>query len=441
MSAASMAPTETRLRFGAFEVDFSEWQLRKLGVRIKLQRKPFQILRVLLERRGELVTRTQLAQLLWPDLHVEYERSLNTAINCLRQSLSDTAKSCRYIETCPGLGYRFIGAVEVLEVRPEVHKPAPQSASAAETDYRKGRFFYDKMTADNLARAKAYFESAVNADPRFALAHAGLGDIQCLLARWSVLPGVSTGQQARYHAQCALAADPQSADAHVALANAKWLQREPWSIVEVEYRRAIAIDGDCVAARLWYASLLSAAARHEEAAQQLERAQRSEPLSLLLNHQVAWSLYTRRAYRPVLEQSWDTLMLDPGFAPAQYTLGLAYEQLGMLDDAITEFGNARRCSGEHPAMIASQAHALSKAGCTQEAEIASAQLEGSAKGSYCSPYWMAIAAVGRGDHESALAGIDEAGSAGDCLLDWLAVEPRFDPLRQSPRFQKWLRLV
>src|SRR5947209_3771031 len=78
-----------RFRFENFEVNFSEWELRKHGVRIRLQRKPFQILRILLERAGELVTRHELAAQLWPGLHVDFERSLNTAVNCLRQALGD----------------------------------------------------------------------------------------------------------------------------------------------------------------------------------------------------------------------------------------------------------------------------------------------------------------------------------------------------------------
>jgi DNA-binding winged helix-turn-helix (wHTH) protein len=439
MNVASATTAETRLRFGAFEVDFNEWQLRSSGVPIKLQRKPFQILRVLLERRGELVTRAELARLLWPDLHVEYERSLNTAVNCLRQALNDTARSCRYIETRPGLGYRFIAAVEILEARREVNKPARHRDSVAESDYRKARFFYDKMTPDSLARARAYFDAAVRADPQFAPAYAGLADIQYLLARWSILPSAQAGEQALLHAQRALAADARSAEAHVAMANAQSLLRQPWSLLETEYRSALEIDDNCVAAHLWYASLLSAAGRHEEAAQQLAITQSTESLSLLLNYQIAWSLYTRRSYRPALEQSWNTLMLDPGFAPAQYTLGLAYEQIGMLDDAITEFQNARRCSSDHPATIAGLAHAYAKAGLASEAASTAAELEKLA--TYCSPYWIAIAAVGRDDHESALAAIEEAGRSKDCLVDWLGVEPRFDPLRQSPRFQKWLRLV
>ena len=86
--------------------------MRKHGIRVKLQRKPFQILEYLVLRRGQLVLRTELAQLLWPGMHVSFDRSLNTAVNALRRALGDTSRNARYIETRTGLGYLFLVPVE-----------------------------------------------------------------------------------------------------------------------------------------------------------------------------------------------------------------------------------------------------------------------------------------------------------------------------------------
>ena len=105
----------SKLRFGPFEVDLENRELRKHGIRIKLQRKPFQILEYLLQRPGQLVLRTDLAQLLWPGMHVSFDRSLNTAVNALRRALGDTSRNARFIETRTGLGYLFLAPVE--EVR------------------------------------------------------------------------------------------------------------------------------------------------------------------------------------------------------------------------------------------------------------------------------------------------------------------------------------
>jgi len=103
-----------KLRFGPFEVDLENRELRKHGIRVKLQRKPFQILEVLLQRRGELVMRNDIAQLLWPGTRVSFDHSLNTAVNALRRALSDTSRHARFIETRTGLGYRFLASVEEM---------------------------------------------------------------------------------------------------------------------------------------------------------------------------------------------------------------------------------------------------------------------------------------------------------------------------------------
>jgi len=110
------------LRFGAFEVDVTSRELRKHGVRISLEGKPFEILVALLENPGRVVTRKVLRQKLWPDSHVRFEQSLNTAVNKLRGSLGDSPATPRYVETLPRLGYRFIAPVEKL------HKPREANA-------------------------------------------------------------------------------------------------------------------------------------------------------------------------------------------------------------------------------------------------------------------------------------------------------------------------
>src|SRR5215471_8929525 len=100
------------VRFGVFELDERTGELRKQGVRQKLQGKPFQVLQALLESPGEVVTREELRQRLWPsDVFVDFERGLNTATNRLRIALGDSAENPRYIETLARAGYRFIAPV------------------------------------------------------------------------------------------------------------------------------------------------------------------------------------------------------------------------------------------------------------------------------------------------------------------------------------------
>jgi DNA-binding winged helix-turn-helix (wHTH) protein len=99
------------LRFGAFEVNLQSRQLRKYGMRIRLERKPFLILEMLIESAGLVVNRKALRERLWPDTHVAFEHGLNTAMNKLRDLLGDSAENPRFVETVPHLGYRFIAPV------------------------------------------------------------------------------------------------------------------------------------------------------------------------------------------------------------------------------------------------------------------------------------------------------------------------------------------
>src|SRR5579864_3510397 len=124
----------SRIRFGAFEVDLRSGELRKHGLKVKLQVQPFQILALLLERPGEVVTREELQARLWPaDTFVDFDVGLNTAIKRLRDALGDTAESPRYIETLPRRGYRFVAPVEKQDSHP---LSTPQNAGQASTNER-----------------------------------------------------------------------------------------------------------------------------------------------------------------------------------------------------------------------------------------------------------------------------------------------------------------
>ena len=104
--------TKDPLRFGVFEIDPSSRELRKHGVRIKLQDQPFAVLLILLEKPGEIVTREELQQRLWPaDTFVEFDKGIYNALKRLREALGDSAENPRYVETLPRRGYRFIAPI------------------------------------------------------------------------------------------------------------------------------------------------------------------------------------------------------------------------------------------------------------------------------------------------------------------------------------------
>jgi DNA-binding winged helix-turn-helix (wHTH) protein/Flp pilus assembly protein TadD len=433
----------SRLRFGIFDLDVRNRELRRRGLRVRLQQKPFQILYLLLAQAGEFVTRGELAQHLWPDLHVNFDRSLNTAINSLRRALGDSPENPRFIETRAGLGYRFIAPVEPIDAGSSATTSATNVVTRtgnqdAYHDYLKGRYFQNKMTEDDLRKSVAYFEAALAAEPDCALAYAGLADTYGLLAFLGILPAKEANGRAREFILAALGIDGQLAEAHATLATLKKLYEWDWEGAEAAYRKALVLKPNYADGRRMYAALLSTLERHSEAIQEIRSAQQLDPLSLVISAEAAWDLYMARDYQGAMEQAWRTLAMEPRFAPAQHALGLAHQQMGMLDDAIVEFQNARVCSSNHPATIAALGHAYAISGNRPQAEEMLHHLERLSEKRRVSSYWLALAYAGLGETHKAVTWLENARDDRDVWLVWLGVEPRFDQLRSEGRFDHLL---
>jgi tetratricopeptide (TPR) repeat protein len=401
---------------------------------------------------------------------VNFERSLNTAVNSLRRILLDSPQNPRFIETRAGLGYRFIASVEVVEPEPSPAGGARAigdvadsilavmerrmasaahantraaarglSTSRAHEDYLRGRYFYNQMSEDALRKSFALFHSAIQADPGYAPAHAGLADAYILYALIGLTAPGDALRLASESAARALRLDRNLAEAHASAAGVRKFRDWDWRGAEAAYRTSIDLDAGCVSARRGYAALLTASRRFEEALDQMRSARALDPLSLVTNTELAWSLYVGGDSHAAIEQSWSALAIDPKFAPAQLTLALAYEQLGDYDEAIIEFKNAATCSDRHPAALAGLVHALAGSGRTDEAGAVFSELEDWAARRHVPPYWQALAsdALGRGDRAFEL--LEKGLRERDVWMVWLAVDPRFERLRRRPGFKELTR--
>jgi DNA-binding winged helix-turn-helix (wHTH) protein len=437
--------TSPKLRFGPFEVDLENRELRKHGTRVKLQRKPFQILEFLLQRPGQLVMRHDLAQLLWPGMHVSFDRSLNTAVNALRRALGDTSRNARYIETRTGLGYIFLGSVEELSSPAGARGAGMQlvRAAAANTeapqDCLMGRYFCHKLTEEDLHKGVAHFNAALAQDPNCAFAYAGLADAYCLSALLNMAPPGEIYPRAKEMAHNALRARQDLGDAHASLATVKRLFEWDWAGAEAEYLTALVLSSNAAMVHQQYGTHLAAMGKAEEALRELRRSEELDPLSPMVNVAVAWGLYVARDFQGASEQCWKVLAMEPKFGAAQYTLGLAYAQMGLTEDGIVELRNARTCAGDQPAVLAALAHAYACAGESGEAAGILGELEDLSRRRYVSPYWLGLVYVGLGARGRALELLERAYAERDVWLTWLTVEPRFDALRTEPRFQELQR--
>src|SRR4249919_1194673 len=175
-------------RFGTFEIDLRARELRKGGIRIRLQDQPFEILAMMLDRPGEVVTRDELRQRLWPEgTFVDFEHSLNAAIKRLRAALGDDADKPMFIETVPRRGYRFIGSV------PTQNGSAAPSAAATSPRVRLVVLPFSNLSDDS---SQEYFSDGLTEELIAQLGPLCRGQVG-IIARWSSMFFKGSLQRAR----------------------------------------------------------------------------------------------------------------------------------------------------------------------------------------------------------------------------------------------------
>ena len=623
---------DVRLSFGVFEVDLRAGELRKRGLRVRLQQQPFQVLAILLERRGEVVSREELQQALWPaNTFVDFDHGLNKAINKIREALGDSAEAPRFIETVAKRGYRFLADVRVADGRlvepapgpaadrpvtpatpaprrapfsarmraiaalcavvllgalalsrfhvstssappirslavlpleslstdasqdyfadgmtdelishlgqisalrvisrtsmmgyKHTHKQVPEIARelavdaiiegtvlrsgdrvritaqlidgatdrhlwsdsyegeirntltlqndvaraiadqirvnlnpreqaalsggavlnpAAYESYLKGRFFWNKRTANGLTTALAYFQQAIEEDPAYARAYSGLADTYALLGDWqySVMSPKEALPKAKAAAMKAVELDASLGEAHTSLAFC--LDGFDWDFQAAgkEFQRAIELTPGYATGHHWYAWHLALGRRYDEALVEMRKAQNLDPLSLVISADLAELLALAHAYDESIIQSLKTLELDPAFGLAHNHLGEAYLEQHQNQQAIVELQKAVSLSGGGATCIANLARAYAASGRTRDAVDLLNDLKGrsSPLHSYASEIAVIYAALG--EARQAMDWLERG--AAERFNPGVLLRPGLDPLRSEPRFVDLMRRV
>ena len=619
------------LRFGVFEVDFQAGEVRKAGLRIKLQEQPFQVLAMLLERRGEVVTREELHQRLWPgDAFGDFDHGLNTAVKKLRQALGDESDNPRFIETLPRRGYRFIAAIvpadgasspdrppspapaiaqptptrslpwplpakvaactgilvavvfviwmlagrglrapsasplsiQSLAVLPlenlsgdpaqdyfadgmtdelitdlgqisslrvisrtsimgfkGVRKPLTQIARELNVDavvegtvVRSGdhvritaqliyaptdrhlwaqsyegdlrdvlglqnqvagaiarqiriqltprqqavlknarvvnpeayddylKAFSPRRTIDGLQTSIAYFQQAIEKQPDYAEAHAGMGDAYMRLGHMVALPPEEAFPRAKSQALQALELDDTLAEAHAVLATVKFLYDWDFPGAEKEFLRAIELNPNSIDAHALYADFLNAMGRPDEAIAERRRNQGIDPLSLEAVGGQAAELYWARRYDEVIEVTRKVLAVDPNLWSGRLYLGLALAQKHQFPEAIAELQKAVEVTNA-TTWIAFVADAKALSGDKAGARKILSDLQELSKRTYVSPWWMAIIYSDLGDKDKAFFWLEKCYQRREHDLAFSKVWPMFNSLHSDPRYQDLMRRV
>jgi TolB-like protein/DNA-binding winged helix-turn-helix (wHTH) protein len=641
--------SQVKARFGSFEMDLRAGELRKHGVRIRLQTQPFQILGMLLERPGEVVTREELRQALWPgDTFVDFDHGLNNAINRLRETLGDSAEGSRFVETLPRRGYRFIGAVEsvpspspqdlaaqvedsstapptplsdkvatlpvesskaslrarlwiaagagtaallalfvglntgglrqrllrasaagriqsiavlplenlsgdpsqeyfadgmtealitdlgkigelrvisrtsamhykgtrktlpeiarelnvdavvegavlrsgdrvritaqlvqaasdrhlwaesyerdlrdVLALQDEVArdianeikiKLTPQEqarlASGRPVDpeaheaYLRGRYEWNKWTEEDLKKSVEYFERAIQKDPAYAQAWAGLSDTYQFLSLRDSWPAEVAMPKAKAAALKAVDLDETLSDAHVALSGVLWPHERSWSAAENELLRAIALNPNNAWAHQAYGYQLSSVARFDEAIAEMKRSLELDPLAPNKQHSLAATLYRAGRYDEALQHFREVPDPDANSERRHRFIAAIYERKGMQKEAIAEWLTALRFSGQKELAeqverkYVSSGYSKAKKTCLW-GDIKEKQ-EKRARNGFGQAGWIAVDYALLGEKNKAFEWLDKGFREGSIAWD-LKVSDHYELLRSDPRFQDFLR--
>jgi serine/threonine protein kinase/tetratricopeptide (TPR) repeat protein len=307
--------------------------------------------------------------------------------------------------------------------------------------YLKGRHHWNRWTEEGFYKAIEHFQQAVESDPSYALAYAGLADCYVLLGWNSYLPPKDAFPKGKAAARAALQLDPDLAEAHTPLAALLWLDDWQWEKAQGEFKRSLELSPNYPTANHWYAEYVMTMGRHEEAMVRIKKSQDLDPLSLIISVAVGWALYFARRYDEAIEQLLRTVDLDPNYPVTYWILGALLRKTGRYDLAITEGEKGVRLSGGSPLMRAALAHTLGAAGRTKEALQILDDLTSLAKHKYVAPYFFAGIHIGLGESERAIKFLQKCYEEHSHWLIYLHLDPSMDDLRHNPGFQELLQRI
>jgi len=305
--------------------------------------------------------------------------------------------------------------------------------------YLKGRYYWNKRTGDAVKKGLDYFNQAIELDPVYGLAYAGIADSYAMMV-FNIMISPRDGLlKARAAATRALELDERLAEARSSLAFVKLFYDWDWAGAEQEFQRTFELDSNYSIARQWYAMELAALGRHKEAVRETERGLQIDPLSLSINATSSLLLYFVRQYDEGLEQGMATVDMDPNFFASHFVSALALEQTGQLEKAIAEFKASADLSGRWPLFVGGYGHACAAAGNREEALRVVEELRDTSVRKYVSSFAVAAVYAGSGDKELTLDWLEKAYEERGTWMIFLNVHPYFDFLRAEPRFQSLLR--
>lgn len=307
-------------------------------------------------------------------------------------------------------------------------------------DYLKGRYDWNSRSGEGMKRAVGEFKDAIDKDPGFAQAYAGLADTYNTLIFYGYLTNQDGIPEAKAAALKAVQLRDSSPAGHASLGYVYFMWEAQFPEAQREFQRAIQLDDNNPQAHQWYALYLASMGRSQEAAAQIQEARQVDPRSLIIATAGGYVAYFARDFAGAAAQCQAVLEQYPNFMVAHAVLGLAEEAEGDGTKAIAEFQKTIELSGRRPvAYLDYLGHAYATFGRRDDAQAVLAEIDGRMKGpdvAEAGPGFLAATFAALGEKDKAMDALEEGLMHGDGELRWLKVDPRLDPLRGEPRFQK-----
>jgi len=453
--------------FGSYELDVARLLLRHRREPLALGPKVVETLLALVECAGEVVSKDQLLERIWPEGYVE-EANLAQNVYVLRKVLRAHPGSCR-IETVPRRGYRLLADMKVVAGEPKAPSrhwvtrlPAaaaavvmilsvaaassrsqsipylPRLSAESARLYTLGRYYWNLRTPESLAKSVGYFSEVVKANRRSPIGYAALADAYSMIADYCMsMTCKRMDKEARAYARTALRVDPGSAEAHTSYAMTLELFDHRMTRSDNEFKRALALNPNYALAHEWYGTSLLLRGRKAEARQELEKAAALEPVATATSAWLGTEAYFDRRYTTAIRYLRQALDLNPNRMDSALLLGLSQEQVNAYSAAIDTFkhyASASRSKRSDAEIFLAGVYA--RMGRHQEA-LAALRDAGS-RSRDVSPYDVALVYVGLGDRKHALSYMRRARVRSPEDRMWLTLDPRWDPVRNDSRFRRWI---
>jgi TolB-like protein/Flp pilus assembly protein TadD len=352
-----------------------------------------------------------------------WSKNYNTEIGKTRDVLDDIIKN----------------VLEALHVNvPEKSEVGPESRTKVDFEvydlYLKGRYNFNQRE-EGLSVGKDLFNQSIKTDPTYAPAYAGLSQCYNLLGFYEKKKPVEVYPKAKEAALKALEIDSSMVEAHTSLAFEQTLYEWDWKSAEKGFLLALELNPGYATAHHWYAEFLMATGRFEEGIQQSRKAQKFDPVGLIISTLLGMAYFLSGDFDRSIAECKKTLLMAPDYLPVYIWLGLSYCKKEMYDEAINLYEKGRAISkNKNTKMTSLLAYSYAAGGKSEAAGLILKELDIMAKFGYVSALERARFAVGSGDMKTALKYLEDAFDERSTGLSWINVNPIFDNLRSQSRF-------